>query len=134
MEHFENNIDQVRKIGLDELKEKFDITFTEEADGSVTGTYHLSPREINFYGIPYGGALFHLADCTAGAAFLAAGGIGPTVSGQIDYMRGAGRAQSLRCNARVVKNGSRLAFVDTMIYDEKDTQIAKASFIYCHTT
>ena len=118
-------------IARKEILDKFGISFSELKDGSAVATVRLLPEHRNFYGIPYGGFLFNLADNTAGMAFLSAGGNGITVSGNVSYYRGADpEAESLICRARVVKRGSRLYFVNADVEDLSGRLLSSYSFIF----
>ena len=118
-------------IARKEIMEKFGISFSELKDGSAVASVRILPKDRNFYGIPYGGFLFNLADNTAGMAFLSAGGNGITVSGYVSYYRGADpEAESLICRARVVKQGRNLFFVNADVEDASGRLLSSYSFIF----
>ena len=114
-----------------ELLDKFGIDYTSVKDGTAVGELVLQPQHRNLYGIPYGGFLFTLADNTAGMAFLSAGGNGVTVSGNVNYLRGARpETEKLVCRANVKKAGRKLYFVSAEIYDDKETLLSEYSFVF----
>jgi uncharacterized protein (TIGR00369 family) len=91
----------------------------------------LTPQHWNVYGLPYGGIMFHLADITSGMAFLSAGGNGVTVSGNVNYLRGAGHdTKKLVCHAVVKKAGRKLFFIDAEILDDLETVLSEYTFIF----
>ena len=91
----------------------------------------LKPQHRNVYGMPYGGILFHLADITSGMAFLSAGGNGVTVSGNVNFLRGADpEAKKLFCRAVVKKAGKTLFFIDADIADDSGSVLSEYSFVF----
>ena len=118
-------------IAQKEIFEKFGTSFLELKDGSAVATVRILPENRNFYGIPYGGFLFNLVDNTAGMAFLSAGGNGITVSGSVNYYRGADpETESLICRARVVKRGRNLFFVNADVEDPSGRLLSSYNFIF----
>ena len=124
------NSDEAVRIGIDDLKVKYGITFEKIADGEAVAILPMSVEHMNFYGIPYGGEVFHIADVASGMAFLSAGGVGPTVSANIDFMRGAKNAAYLKAVGRVIKKGRRLFFVDADVYSDQEILVSRAHFVY----
>ncbi|MBO6093041.1 MAG: PaaI family thioesterase [Oscillospiraceae bacterium] len=111
--------------------EKFGISFSTVENGTACGELILNPRYLNFYGVPFGGVLFNLADNTAGMAFLSAGGNGVTVSGNVNYLRGADPdVRKLVCHAIVKKTGRRLFFIDAEVSDEFGNVLSEYNFIF----
>lgn len=122
--------ERIQRAGR-ELFDKFGIVYTEVKDGTACGELELQPQHRNLYGIPYGGFLFTLADNTAGMAFLSAGGNGVTVSGNVNYLRGAvPETEKLICRAKVKKAGGRLFFVSAEIFDNRDVLLSEYSFVF----
>lgn len=115
-----------------DIEEKFNIKFMKINSGEAIGELEILEQYINSWGIPYGGILFNLADVTAGAAYLSAGGNGITVSGHVDYMRSSKNAEKLICNAKVSKYGKKLCFVDAYIKNDKEINLCKFSFIFAN--
>ena len=81
------------KILKDDIECKTGFKFIKIEDGLAVSELELEEEHFNPYGIPYGGVLFTMADDTAGVAFISAGGVGVTVCGHVDYLRGARNAQ-----------------------------------------
>ncbi len=113
-----------------DIREKFGIEIIEAESGKAVCELSLLEGHVNFYGIPYGGILFNLADITAGIAYLSAGGNGITLSGHVDFMRGAKESVKLICRAEVRKSGRKFFFVDAVVEDEKTNLLCKFSFIF----
>ena len=114
-----------------EILDKFGIIFPIVENGTATGELNIQPMHRNLYGIPYGGVMFNLADNTAGMAFLSAGGNGITVSGNVNYLRGASpEADKLICLAKIKKAGKRLFFVSAEITDNFGTLLSEYSFVF----
>ena len=126
-----NNIEERIQRACKELFDKFGIVYTSVKDGTAVGELDLQPQHRNLYGIPYGGFLFTLADNTAGMAFLSAGGNGVTVSGNVNYLRGARpETEKLICRANVRKAGRKLYFVSAEIDDDQETLLSEYSFVF----
>lgn len=69
-------------------------------------------------------------DITTGIAYLSAGGNSITLSGHVDFIRGARNAEKLICCAEVTKSGRKFFFVDAVIEVDKETILCKFSFIF----
>jgi uncharacterized protein (TIGR00369 family) len=84
--------------------------------------------------VVHGGAIASLADTAAMAAAWADDEVpeslaGSTVSITVDYVAPA-RASDLTAEARVVRRGRRLSFIDIDVRDAGDTVVAKALATY----
>ena len=119
------------RAGQQDIFDKFGILFTGVEEGEASSEMALKDQHWNVYGLPYGGFLFHLADITAGMAFLSAGGNGVTVSGNVNFLRGACHdAKKLLCHAKVKKAGRKLFFVDAEVSDDFGSVLSEYSFIF----
>ena len=88
-------------------------------------------KDRNFYHVPYGAVLFNLADNTAGMAYLSTGGNGVTVSGNVNYLRGAApEAMELRSRAKVIKRGRKLCFINAEVEDDLGNLLSTYSFVF----
>ena len=95
------NSEEAIRMGLQDIEEKFGFKFTKVEDGEAEAMSPLRSKDRNFYSVPYGAVLFNLADNTAGMAYLSTGGNGVTVSGNVNYLRGADPdAEMLRSSAK----------------------------------
>ena len=125
------NSEEAIRVASKDIFDKFGIRFTEVENGKACGELVLLQEHRNFYGIPYGGILFNLADNTAGIAFASAGGNGVTISGNVNFLRGAGsETEKLICQATVKKAGKHLFFVSAEIRDNYDTVLSEYSFVF----
>ena len=127
-------IDQasVRNIeyAINDVKDKFGMDFTEVKKGYASARLQIRKKHLNAFGICYGNFLFNLADITAGVAFLSMTGFGPTLTGNISFIKGAKEGDTLICTASVQKHGKRISFCTAEIRTPDDTLIAKMDFTY----
>lgn len=129
------DIEKLISVAKQDILEKFGITFPLVEDGKARGELTLRPEHRNHYGIPFGGIVFNLADNTCGMAFLSAGGNGVTVSGSVNFLRGADpKAEKLICEAEVRKTGKHLFFIDAEISDDFGTVLSEYSFVFTNLT
>lgn len=117
-----------------EAGEKFGIAFESVEAGEAVAFLVVKEEMLNQLGSLYGGALFNLADLTCGAACLSAGGGGPTISGNMDYLSAARLGDRICCRARANKVGRNIGFVSCSISGEKGEVIATASFSFFRVT
>lgn len=101
----------------------------EVEEGFCKGRIRLEKRHLNPLNTVHGGVFFTLADTICGIAAASAGYGGPTVQGDMDYMR-AVRGKEIICTARVVKTGKTLTWVDGIITDDTGREVARTKFIY----
>ena len=101
----------------------------EVSEGYCKGRIALHKRHMNPLNTVHGGVFFTLADTICGIAAASAGYGGPTVQGDMDYMR-AVRGKEISCTARVVKTGKTLTWVDGIIADDTGREVARTKFIY----
>ncbi len=126
--------EEALQSGLPDIESKFGIHFQSIGKGEAISELTLTEAHRNMYGIPYGGVLFTLADNTAGVAFLSAGGLGVTINGTANYLRGASPdAKKLICRARVRKGGRRVFFVSAEISDENGNLLSDYSFLFANS-
>ena len=103
---------------------------TEDERGKKpVNDFSLEERHLNPLNTVHGGVFFTLADTICGIAAASAGYGGPTVQGDMDYMR-AVRGKEISCTARVVKTGKTLTWVDGIIADDTGREVARTKFIY----
>lgn len=108
------------------------IRYVEAKDGFARAELELKPEHFNYMGIVYGGVLYHLGDLTSGIAFMSRGGRGVTVTGEMQYLNSASasRCKKLVCEARVLKYGRRIAFVQAELMDENRTLFARSTYTF----
>lgn len=125
------NSEEAIRMGLRDIEDKFGISFLKIADGEAESEAPLLSKHRNFYNMPYGAVLFNLADNTAGMAYLSTGGNGVTVSGNVNYLRGAApEVKSVRCRAKVIKRGRKLCFIEARVEDDQGNLLSTYNFVY----
>ena len=97
--------------------------------GYCKGRIVLEKRHMNPINTVHGGVFFTLADTICGIAAATTGHGGPTVQGDMDYMR-AVRGKEIVCTARVSKTGKTLTWVDGVITDDTGRECTRTKFIY----
>ncbi len=110
--------------------ERFGIRYLRAGNGEAEAELALRPEDLNAMGLPFGGILFNLADCTAGAAHRSMGCIGMTVCAESRFMRGVRGAEKLVCRAAIRKEGRSMGFVDASVADETGTELAAFTFTF----
>ena len=110
--------------------ERFGIRYLRAENGEAEAELELREEDLNAMGLPFGGILFNLADCTAGAAHRSLGCIGMTLTGEARFLRGTRDAKKLLCRAKSRKAGKSLGFVDAVVEDENGLELAAFSFTF----
>lgn len=110
--------------------DRFGIRYLRAENGEAEAELELRDGDRNAMGLPFGGILFNLADCTAGAAHRSMGCIGMTVSGEARFLRGTREAKKLLCRAKARKEGKTLGFVDASVENENGLELAAFSFLF----
>lgn len=105
------------------------IRIMDLGEGVCTGKIPLEKRHMNPLNTVHGGVFFTLADTICGIAAASTGYGGPTVQGDMDYLRPV-IGKEIVCTARVIKTGRTLTWVEGIITDENGTEVAKTKFIY----
>ena len=124
-------MDQAREtIIYERIFERFGVRFLRAENGEAESELLLGEADFNAMGLPFGGILFNMADCTAGAAQRSLGSFGMTVSSEARFLRGARNAKRLFCRAKARKEGKTLGFVDASVEDETGAELAAFSFLF----
>lgn len=110
--------------------DRFGIRYLRAENGEAEAEMELRDEDRNAMGLPFGGILFNLADCTAGAAHRSLGCIGMTLTGEARFLRGTRDAKKLLCRAKSRKAGKSLGFVDAVVEDENGLELAAFSFTF----
>lgn len=136
---FENNaFTPEEAISL--FQDSFKNTFTDYLGVELLKYEHgycytklsIKPEFTNPIGGLHGGLLYTLADTTAGVAavYLGSGNAVTTVNGDMQFLRPALHLDTIFAEAKVIKDGKRLVFLDVLILTEDGTVLAKGSFIF----
>lgn len=105
------------------------LKIVEVEKGHCVGKVAIERRHLNPLNTVHGGVFFTLADTVCGLAAASSGYGGPTVQGDMDYLRPV-RGKEIRCTADVVKTGRTLTWVEGIITDDTGTEVARTKFIY----
>lgn len=106
------------------------LKMTVIEDGYAEGEIPITPKMGNPIGSVHGGAYLALADNVAGVAASTSGYIVTTASCHFNFLSAANDTTKLVCRARVIKDGKRLAVVETKIYDDQDKLLNTALLEY----
>ncbi len=108
------------------------VTVTDIGKGTSVVEAELNDHTSNPFGKAHGGLMFTMCDVAAGVA--ATGGIsaGVTQSASMYYLR-PGIGRSLRAEGKVLKAGRTVSNVETNVFDETGTLIARGEFEFFHT-
>lgn len=110
--------------------EKFHMTMICMNDGVAMAQMIVTPKDINPLGLIYGGISYNFADIVAGCTFYSAGGYGPTVSANYDYLRSTADTERLVAIAKDIKRGKHIHFIEVEIYNDAAKLVAKGGFTY----
>ena len=103
------------------------IMISDLAEGLCVVEGELTPEAKNPMGMAHGGFVYSLCDVAAGVVTGLAGKPGVTLSSDLHFLRPASGGK-LRCEGRIIKNGSNVVVVDTCVYDETGAMTAKGCF------
>lgn len=114
------------------FNEHIGIEFVAYEDGYCKTKLKVRPEFINPIGGLHGGLLYTIADSTAGVAavHLGSGNTVTTVNGDMQFMRPALNLDYIFAEARIVKDGKRLVFLDVYVTDKEGTILAKGNFTF----
>ena len=107
------------------------LTFDGSADGQSRCRASIRPELLNPHGVVHGAVAYALADTGMGAAvytMLEPGESCATIEIKIVYLASA-REGELACETKVVRKGSRVAVLESEVF-ESDRLVAKALGTY----
>lgn len=113
-----------------DASEKFDMTMICMNNGVAMAQMIVTKKDINPLGLVYGGISYNFADIVAGCTFYSAGGYGPTVSANYDYLRSTADTERLIAIAKDIKRGKHIHFIEVEIYNDVAKLVAKGGFTY----
>ena len=102
----------------------------DAGEGSAGSGMKVEPKPLSPLGVVHGGCLFAIADSTSGGAANTLGSCGPTISGDVYFLRPVAGAKEITCQARVVKRGRHIVVVDCSIKDDREREVFKATLQY----
>lgn len=106
------------------------LTFTTLEKDRAVAILPVREDHLNLYNMVYGGYVFNLMDVVAGVANICGGNVGPTVSGNIEYISSTKGQKELRCIGTVRKSGRTFSYIDVEVLGDDDKLLSKGSFIY----
>ena len=104
----------------DKFIELMGIRIVEVDEGYCKGELEVTDQHMNPLGTVHGGCLYTLADTVAGFAAASCGFEGPTLSGNMYFLR----------PTIVVKNGKRIRVVEATIYGDNGQEISRSLLEY----
>ena len=113
-----------------DASEKFHMTMICMNNGVAMAQMLVTKKDINPLGLVYGGISYNFADIVAGCTFYSAGGYGPTVSANYDYLRSTADTERLVAIAKDIKRGKHIHFIEVEIYNDAAKLVAKGGFTY----
>ena len=114
----------------DKFIELIGIRIVELDEGYCKGELEVTDQHMNPLGTVHGGCLYTLADTVAGFAAASCGFEGPTLSGNMYFLRPTMGVKKLTCESRVVKNGKRIRVVEATIYGDNGQEISRSLLEY----
>ena len=115
---------------LERCESDHGLTFTTLEKDRAVAVLPVRKEHLNLYNMVYGGYMFNLMDVVAGVANICGGNVGPTVSGNIEFISSTKDQKELRCIGTVRKSGRTFSYIDVEILGENDKLLSKGSFIY----
>lgn len=113
-----------RKIGQDPFAKSMGIELEELRPGYSRVSMTLTPRMVNFHGIPHGGAIFTLADAAFAAAGNSHGQAAVALGMTIHYLAAAEPGSRLIAEAQELRKGNRTGFYQIAVKTEGGDLIA----------
>ena len=114
----------------DKFIELIGIRIVELDEGYCKGELEVTDQHMNPLGTVHGGCLYTLADTVAGFAAASCGFEGPTLSGNMYFLRPTMGVKKLTCESRVVKNGKSIRVVEATIYGDNGQEISRSLLEY----
>ncbi|MCF2555790.1 PaaI family thioesterase [Faecalicatena contorta] len=106
------------------------IVTTEIKEGYARAEMQIRPEHENAVGTVHGGAIFSLADTSAGAAAASYGTKMTTVSSDFHYLSPAMGTERLYGEAKAIKHGKKMSTLEVEIFSDDKKLIAKGTFTY----
>ncbi len=116
----EELLEKMKKEGFFHHNHYEVVEFNED---SVVLKANLTDEAFNPYGMAHGGFIFGLGDTAMGMLVKIVGGIGVTLSSNINFLK-PGRGEYIIAKGEMVKQGNNVCFVRASIYDDKEQLIA----------
>lgn len=108
------------------------IKILEKLDGFCQVEMPITEKSYNAIGTIHGGCLYTLADIASGIAAGISGEAGPTIQGDMYFLRPIMDTEKLVCDANVIKSGRRIRVVEAEIKDDKGVEVARSIMQYMY--
>ena len=115
---------------LERCESDHGLTFTTLEKDRAVAVLPIRKEHLNLYNMVYGGYLFNLMDVVAGVANICGGNVGPTVSGNIEFISTTKDQKELRCIGMVRKSGRTFNHIYVEKLYENEKLLSNGSFIY----
>lgn len=102
----------------------------EMKEGYARGMICMNKTHMNQYKGMHGGCIYSLADTIAGVAAISYGNMVSTIDGKMDYLEPASNTEHIYCEAKVVRQGKKVAVYETFVTNDAGKLLAKADFTY----
>jgi acyl-CoA thioesterase len=113
-----------RKISQDPFAQWMGIELQELHPGYSRVAMTVTPRMVNFHGIPHGGAIFSLADAAFAAASNSHGQTAVALSMTIQYLAATEPGTRMIAEAQELRKGKRAGFYQITVKTEGGDLIA----------
>lgn len=108
------------------------IKILERIDGFSRVEMPITEKSYNALGTIHGGCLYTLADIASGLASGIGTEAGPTIQGDMYFLRPIKDTEKLVCEASIVKHGHRIRVVESVIKDDKGIEVARSLMQYMY--
>lgn len=113
-----------RKISQDPFAKLMGIELLELRPGYSRVAMTVTPRMVNFHGIPHGGVIFSLADAAFAAASNSHGQTAVALSMTIHYLAATSDGARLVAEAQELRKGNRAGFYQITVKTEGGDLVA----------
>lgn len=103
------------------------LTVTDVDAEHCTVEAELRPEAMNPWEMAHGGFVYSLCDVAAGVLASGLERRGVTLSANMQYLRPS-RGKRLRAEARLIKGGRRVLFIETDVFNDEGLHTAKGEF------
>ena len=103
------------------------IVITDISDGLCVVDGELGPQTMNPLGMAHGGFVYSMCDVASGVLASGIERRGVTLSANMQYLRPS-RGKSLRAEAKIIKNGRKVLFIETNVYNDEGVHTARGEF------
>ncbi|MBM7636706.1 PaaI family thioesterase [Streptococcus saliviloxodontae] len=113
---------------LDEIRVFENYSLEKMGDGHVLLTTDVTEHSLNYYGNAHGGYLFTLCDQVSGLVAISTGYEAVTLQSNINYLKAGHLGDRLTVEGKCLHNGRTTKIVQVSIHNQKQEQLATASF------